>query len=95
MKIETKKINEIGYDEITNEEQNVKEGDILLIKDGKLDEWTAQFVTLLTHVGMYLHSEKEGLDGGGVILWPEYMKEQKSQLKDLYNNARFIHIPIS
>ena len=95
MKIEAREINKISYDEITDEKQNIKEGDILLIKNDKSNEWVAQFVTLITHIGIYLHSENKGLDGGGIILWPENIKEQNLQSQKLYNNTRFIHISIS
>lgn len=94
MKIKTKKIKEMNYNEITDENQDIKEGDILLIKEEGSNKWVAQFVTMITNTGMYLHPEDNKLDDGGIIFWPEYIKEQHKEKQLLLNNDKFIHIVI-
>ena len=94
MKIETEQVKEVDYNKIVDEKLNIKPGDILLIKNNKLGVWIAQFVTLITSTGIYLHSDNEALDDAGIILWPKYIEEQNLDANKLYNDNMFIHIPI-
>lgn len=98
MKIETTDIKELNYDELINverlAEKDIEPGDIILIKEKDSNIWDAQFVTLVTGMGIYLHLESDGLDGGGVILWPEHIKIQHVKKQNMYDDTMFIHIPI-
>ena len=90
MKIEVDPLVETTYDEIMN--ADLKLGDIILIKQDNI--WFAQFVVLLTIDAIYLHTNSNKVDGGGMIFWPKAIIKQKLDKHRLYGNLRFIHIPV-
>lgn len=107
MEIEVVNVKELNYDELVNSKKPIKRdiecGDIILIKEKDSDLWDTQFVTLITNMGIYLHSDSDKLDGGGIIFWPEYIENQILKSKGitpnldvhkLYDDSKFIHIPI-
>jgi len=90
MKIVQKEMYELNYDEITNEVEDVAEGDIVLTKSNNSEEgWQAQFVVSVTNMGIYLHSEDDGAGDCNIILWPEHL-----QSRNRHDNSKFIHISI-
>jgi hypothetical protein len=92
MEIETTNLKELSYDELVKTEKTIERGvecgDIILIKEKDSDIWDTHFVTLVTDMGIYLHLGAAGLDGGGIIFWPDH------NMHKLYDNTVFIHIPI-
>lgn len=94
MEIKTESVKELSYNELVNIEKNIEYGDLIIIKEKKAKKWNVQYVTLITDMGIYIHPDKNGLDGGGIILWPEHMKIQHVKKQNMYDDTVFIHIPI-
>ena len=89
VKIKTNETKELNYDELLDIEQ-INTGDMLLVKEPDSNKWLAQFITLVTNMGIYLNPDNTLLDGGGIILWPEYIKKPKT-----YSGYKFIHLSIN
>jgi uncharacterized protein (UPF0179 family) len=87
MEIEIVELKELNYNELVKANKPIS-GDIILMKEKNSDVWDVQFVTIVTNMGIYLHSDADGLDGGGVIFWPDY------NIHKLYDDSKFIHILI-
>ena len=95
MKIKAEVVEEMTYDELMEgfvTDITLNLGDIIVIK--KDNNWFAQFVVLITTDAIYLHVDSEGLDGDGLLLWPDAIEKLKRDSQRIYEKDRFIHIPI-